>query len=303
MNNQVFKHKKTILITGGTGYLGSNIARAICDDYQVIILKRSFSPTRRIEQIMHKIEFFNIDETNLKNVFSQKKIDVVLHCATHYGRMSKDPLEIVEANLVLPLSLLNLAKVNAVPCFINTDTVLDKRISAYSLSKNQFSDWLRILATDIICVNMELEHFYGPLDDSSKFVTHLIHSILKGESEIRLTKGEQKRYFIHIDDVVNAFRLIIEKSCTFDKGLYNFQVGSLRSISIRAFSEMIKQLTGNVSTYLNFGAIPYRNRETMDPGLDVRPLMDLGWHIDISLKKGLRRTIAAEKERLCLQNI
>lgn len=294
------KPKKTILITGGTGYLGSNIARALCDDYQVIILKRSFSPIKRIEQIIGKIELFNIDEINLKNVFLHKKIDAVLHCATHYGRKSKDPLEIVEANLVLPLALLNLAKVNAVSCFINTDTILDKGINAYSLSKSQFSDWLRILAADIVCVNMELEHFYGPLDDSSKFVTHLIHSILKGESEIRLTKGEQKRYFIHIDDVVNAFRLIIEKSCTFGKGYHSFQVGSLQSISVRAFSETIKQLTGNVSTSLNFGAIPYRDREIMDPDLDVSPLMELGWHIDIPLEEGLRRTIAAEKEQLCL---
>ena len=295
----MFKPKKTILMTGGTGYLGSNIAQALCDDYQIIILKRSFSPMKRIEDITGKVELFNIDEINLKNIFLHKKIDAVLHCATHYGRKSKDILEIVEANLVLPLSLLTLSKANTVSCFINTDTILDKGINAYSLSKSQFSDWLRILAGDIVCVNMELEHFYGPFDDSSKFVTHLIHSILKGESEIRLTKGEQKRYFIYIDDVVNAFRLIIEKSCTFGKGYHSFQVGSLQSISVRAFSEMIKQLTGNVSTSLNFGAIPYRDREIMDPVLDVSLLMELGWHIDVPLEEGLRRTIEAEKEQLC----
>lgn len=294
------KPKKTILITGGTGYLGSNIARALCDDYQVIILKRSFSPIKRIEKIISKIELFNIDEINLKNVFLNKKIDAVLHCATHYGRKSKDPLEIVEANLVLPLTLLNLAKANAVSCFINTDTILDKGINAYSLSKSQFSDWLRILAVDIVCVNMELEHFFGPLDDSSKFVTHLIHSILKGENEIRLTKGEQKRYFVYIDDVVNAFKLIIEESSTLSKGYHSFQIGSPQGISIRAFVETIKRLAGNESTFLNFGAIPYRDKEVMDPDLDISLLMKLGWSIDIPLEEGLQMTIAAEKEQLCL---
>ena len=292
------KPNKTILMTGGTGYLGSNIARALCDDYQIIILKRSFSPIKKIEQIISKVELFNIDEVNLKNVFLHKRIDAVLHCATHYGRKSKDPLEIVEANLVLPLALLNLAKVNAVSCFINTDTILDKGINAYSLSKSQFSDWLRILAADIVCVNMELEHFYGPLDDSSKFVTHLIHSILKGENEIRLTKGEQKRYFVYIDDVVNAFRLIIEESSTLCKGYHSFQIGSPQEISIRAFVETIKRLAGNESTFLNFGAIPYRDKEVMDPELDISLLMKLGWSIDIPLEEGLQRTIAAEKEHL-----
>lgn len=295
----MYKRKKTILITGGTGYLGSNIARSLCDDYQIIILKRSFSPIKRIEQIVSKVELFNIDEINLKNVFLYNKIDVVLHCATHYGRKSKDPLEIVEANLVLPLALLNLAKAYDVSCFINTDTILDKGISAYSLSKSQFSDWLRILAADIVCINMELEHFYGADDDTSKFVTHLIHSMLKGESEILLTKGEQKRYFVHIDDVVNAFRLIIEKSSSFSKGYQSFQVGSLRGISIRAFAEMIKQLSDNKTTLLNFGAILYRDKEIMDPHLDTRLLRNLGWKIEVPLEKGLQRTIEAERENLC----
>ncbi len=296
----MFKPNKTILMTGGTGYLGSNIARALCDDYQIIILKRSFSPIKRIEEIISKVELFNIDEVNLKNVFLHKRIDAVLHCATHYGRKSKDPLEIVEANLVLPLALLNLAKTYDVSCFINTDTVLDKGINAYSLSKSQFNDWFRILAADIVCVNIELEHFYGPLDDSSKFVTHLIHSILKGESEIRLTKGEQKRYFVYIDDVVNAFRLIIAKSFTLSKGYHSFQIGSAQGISIRAFVETIKRLTGNGSTFLNFGAIPYRDREIMALELDINPLIKLGWSIDINLEEGLQRTIAAEKEHLCI---
>jgi len=294
----MFKPKKTILMTGGTGYLGSNIARSLCGEYHIIILKRSFSPIKRIEDIINKVEFFNIDEINLKNVFLHKKIDVILHCATHYGRKSKDPLEIVEANLMLPLSLLNFAKAYTVPCFINTDTILDKRINTYSLSKSQFHDWLLILAKDIVCVNMELEHFYGPLDDTSKFVTYLIYSMLKGESEIQLTDGKQKRCFVYIDDVVNAFKLIIENSCFFSQGYQNFQIGSLQSISVRTLAETIKRLSDNVSTFLNFGAIPYRENEIMDPKLEVGHLLNLGWKISVSLEEGLQKTIKAEKENL-----
>ena len=40
--------------------------------------------------------------------------------------------------------------------------------------------------------------------------------------------------------------------------------------------------------------------EIMDLDLDVRPLMEMGWHIDVALEEGLRRTIAAEKELLFL---
>lgn len=292
--------KKTILMTGGTGYLGSNLARALCDTFQLIILKRSSSSLRRVEAIRDNVVFYNIDEINLGQVFQSNAIDMVLHCATHYGRKTVNPLEIIEANLVLPFSLLSLAKSHGVKCFINTDTILDKGINAYSLSKSQFKDWLKILATDIVCVNMELEHFYGPMDDSSKFVTYLIHSLLRGEPEIKLTKGEQKRYFIYIDDVVHAFRTVMENSGALRNGFWNFQIGSYESICIRDFVNALKSLVGNTKTRLNFGALPYRDGEVMDPKLDMSPLSNLGWEMKVSLEDGLQKTIRTEKELLGL---
>ena len=52
-----------------------------------------------------------------------------------------------------------------------------------------------------LCINIGLEHFYGPNDDDSKFVSYIIHNLLNEVEKIDLTKGKQKRYFIYIDDV------------------------------------------------------------------------------------------------------
>jgi predicted glycosyltransferase involved in capsule biosynthesis len=71
----------------------------------------------------------------------------------------------------MPLQLLELGKKTRVNCFINTDTILDKRVSYYSLSKNQFREWLELYAKEMICLNVALEHFYGPYDDNTKFVS------------------------------------------------------------------------------------------------------------------------------------
>jgi dTDP-4-dehydrorhamnose reductase len=134
---------KIILLTGGTGYLGSKILKQLVDNgYNIILLKRSFSNPVRIKEYINKVIFYDIDLVPLERIFSENTIDTIVHCATNYGRGENDPLHVIEANLLLPLKLLELGKKYHVKSFINTDTILDKRINYYSLSKKQFKDWL-----------------------------------------------------------------------------------------------------------------------------------------------------------------
>ena len=137
------KKKKTLLFTGGTGFLGSHILKNMvdCED-EIIVLKRSTSNITRIKEIINKMVLYDIDVTNPEIIFFEHEIDKIIHCATNYGRRFSNPIEIIEANLILPLKLLDLGKKRDVNCFINTDTILDKRISSYSLSKSQLKQWL-----------------------------------------------------------------------------------------------------------------------------------------------------------------
>ncbi len=49
--------------------------------------------------------------------------------------------------------------------FINTDTILNKEINAYSLSKTQIYEWLHYFKSSFTCIDIALEHFYGPNDN------------------------------------------------------------------------------------------------------------------------------------------
>lgn len=293
------KRKKALLFTGGTGFLGSHILKSMVDSGdEIIVLKRSTSNLTRIKEIIHKMVLYDIDVTNPKIIFSEHKIDKIIHCATNYGRRFSNPIEIIEANLILPLKLLDLGEKHDVNCFINTDTILDKRISSYSLSKSQFRQWLDMYSSKMVCINIELEHFFGPNDDDSKFVSYIIHNLLNEVEKIDLTEGNQKRYFIYIDDVVDAFMKIIDYSDSLKEGLYNFPVGSQEAIEIRKFVKMAKFLTNNTKTFLHFGALPYRKNEIMEFDLDLSQLEKLGWQPKISLEEGLKRTIETDKKIL-----
>ena len=288
---------KIILLTGGTGYLGSKILKQLVDNgYNVILLKRSFSNPVRIKEYINKITSYDIDLIPLERIFSENTIDTIVHCATNYGREENDPLHVIEANLVLPLKLLELGKKYHVKCFINTDTILDKRINYYSLSKKQFKDWLFVYKQDYTCINVALEHFYGSGDDETKFVTYIVHNLLKNVDKIDLTKGEQKRDFIYIDDVVNAFVKIINSLDHFSRDFYEFEVGTNHPLSIKEFVELAKQLSGNEQTFLNFGAQPYRENEVMNYNVNISEISKLGWKCNSTVEEGLKKTIELEKK-------
>ena len=288
--------KKVILLTGGTGYLGSSILQELVrrGGYEVKVLKRSFSNTFRIDACREQIGTYDADEIDYKKIFEDNKIDIILHCATDYGRKNSDPIQIIEANLVLPLKLLELGRKYGVKCFINTDTILDKRVSGYSLSKKQFKDWLMNYQNDLICVNVALEHFYGPGDDSTKFVSYILRNLIQKIDKIDLTKGEQKRDFVFIEDVVNAFMLILENVNNFSHKFYNFEIGSNETKSIKELVEKMKTMLGNETTVLNFGALPYRENEVMECAADISEITKLGWKSKYSLVDGLKKTIEFE---------
>jgi len=290
--------KKKILVTGATGYLGSNLVKGLVQDYEIVILKRRSSNTIRIESILSSIEVINIEETQFCDIFKEKNFAGVIHCATNYGRDENDLDDTIEANLILPLRLLKRAIENKLEFFINTDTILDKRINYYSLSKSQFKDWLVFFSEKIKAVNIELEHFYGKGDDPSKFVSKIIRDLAQNESkDIELTLGEQKRSFIYIDDVVKAFHVIIENVPKLKNDFTSFQVGSKKQISIRDFVVLVKELCGNTNTNLKFGALPYRKNEVMEVNLDISALEKLGWSENTSLHDGLVETIKFDGAR------
>lgn len=287
-----------ILMTGATGFLGSNLlARLVAesDTFQVTILKRSFSNTWRISSLLSGVSYFDLDSISLKKIFETGSYDTILHCATDYGRKQINRSEMIEANLLLPLRLLENSIANGVQHFINTDTLLDKQVSAYALSKQQFKEWLKDSKNSIRTTTVSLEHFYGPGDDPSKFVTSIIRSLLEEIPVLPLTLGQQRRDFVYIEDVVECFMFILREFKLCKSGYQEFDIGYGDSISIRQFVELAKKICGNKKTRLDFGALPYREHEPMDICAKALDMRKLGWCPCITIEEGLRRTINFER--------
>jgi CDP-paratose synthetase len=289
---------KHVLLTGATGFLGSHLLEALLEQgYKVSILKRSTSNLWRIKHRLEQIKAYNVDQVVVDVAFKGEKIDAVLHTACSYGRNGQSIHEIVEANLVFGLKVLDAANRFETEAFINTDTLLSDNLNVYALSKRQFSEWLQRGGPKIKAVNLRLEHMYGPKDDQTKLVPWFLQQLEAGVSRIPLTNGSQQRDFIYIDDVVSAYLLVLQKLEQLSS-YTEFDVGTGNTTSVRTFVTKLyhtyKTMNPNTTTELGFGDIPMRDGESMSVKVDNAAIKRLGWYVRtqqaIGIENLFRRT-------------
>lgn len=287
--------KRLVLLTGATGFLGSRILEALKNEnYSIIALKRSSSSLWRINHIIGNVQSYDLDKTTLDSIFKKQKIDCVIHTACEYGRKDNQTAEVIKTNLILGLEILDACLKFKTSTFINTDTLLQKNLNDYSISKKQFSEWLKFKSNLIQVINLKIELMYGPKDDESKLIPSVLSGLHQNTPEIKLTNGEQKRDFIFIDDVVSACMKTLEKSENLSK-FNEFEIGTGKSLKLKFFLDELKKTYelnfGKTRTKFVYGAISHRQEELMNIQINNKPLIDLGWLPKIDINFGIKKIL------------
>ena len=285
---------KEIFITGATGFLGSNLVKKfLSKGFNIHALIRKNSDRSRLINVPN-INYIESRGDYIQNFFKENKLDILIHTACNYGRGNEDHKEILNTNINLGEELINLCNKFNVPLFINTHSALPKDLNIYSSSKHEFNDILKKRKGPTKILNFVFDYMYGPHDDENKFVLFLIKKILANES-IQLTKCEQKRDFIYIDDLVEAYFLAVEN---FDNNLsqifYEHEVSSGEVIVLKDFvNELFFQLSkhNNLKNNINFGAIDYRKGEQMNISLNSKSLYSIGWEAKTNFSCGIKKVI------------
>ena len=283
----------TILLTGATGFLGSHLLKALVNKgYEVVVLKRSTSNMWRLKGFENTFKSYNIDQVPLRKAFEEQYIDTIIHTACVYGRKGESIQQILETNLMFGIELLNTGT------FFNTGTLLYKYLNYYALSKKQFEEWLQLASDKIQVVNLKLEHMFGEQDGNDKFTSWILNELQQEKNIIPLTAGTQKRDFIYIDDVVSAYLTCLEQAPQL-KAFNDIEVGTGVLTPVKTFVTLVKntleKLKGSpIETQLNFGALPYREGEIMEPQVDNSMLCSLGWQPKRSLEENIEQFVKNE---------
>lgn len=285
---------KNILITGGTGYLGTCLSNKF--------VKKGYSihvPTRRSHVELNRLNSQNIRFIHFKTYhelcekLQDVDIDLVIHCACAYGKENEDFADIIKSNYNYGFEIMHAlgAKVNTIK-FININTSLDKFTNLYAFTKKQFSEMAKFLSNQSMFfenfINVELEHYFGPHASEQNFIQFLISRLQKSVNSIDLTNGDQVRDFIYIDDVVDAIHFLSE--IEFSEVYYDIALGTGRGLRV---SDAVKHIKSQMqsSVDLNFGALPYRENEMMESIADIKFLNKLGWHPKYSFETGVEEIL------------
>lgn len=285
-----------ILITGGNGYLGTRVVkRLVKEGNDVILLIKNGSSTKMFENLQN-IEIYSSSKEDIEKAF-ENGIDLVLHMATLYGRNGENTEEIVQANLMFPMQVLECAIKNNVKYFLNTDTSIQKLINEYTVTKKQFKEWGIYSGEQekIRFINMKMEHFYGPFDSEVKFIGGMLKKFKNNVPHIETTKGEQERAFIYIDDLIEAILCIIKYETKNEKFEFvEYEIGPDYNIKVKDVLNIIKRLTNSTSE-IDFGAIPYRKNEEMESNCNNSKLKSIGWKQKVlTFEEGIKKILEEE---------
>jgi len=287
-----------VVVTGVTGFLGSYVVPLLLQaGYDVVGIKKKNSNMARLGKIVRHPRFSLHDyEDGVASCFSQP-VHAIVHLATNYGRDQASYAEIVVANVVLPLELLELGVKQGSHIFINADTFfhvklhLSPKETSYITTKKLFLDIAKEIASlhPIKFANLRIEQMYGPRDNEKKFITTMISELLSGKPSLQLTEGIQRRDFVYVEDVARAFVASVQHADALPSFI-EFGIGTGKSVGIRDVVLYLKKITKSTAK-LAWGAIPYRKHEIMDSKADLKKNALISWRATTKWKKGLQTTV------------
>ena len=296
---------KYILLTGGTGFIGSHLLEKLLNlDKKVILLKRSFSNTWRINEFIgnENIVLKDIDQENLEDIFGQYDINGIFHLSSHIQRnhKSEDIRNIIDSNINFPTQLIENSVKNDVEFFINTGTCLEYKsrshplkesdeinpFNLYAASKVAFEDMLKFYCDnyDLNCSTLKLFTPYGPKDNETKIMPYLIINSIK-KKDIHIKSPEKILDFIFIDDVVDSYISMMSNYSKL-KEYDSFNIGT-------GIGTRIEDVLGIIESYLGknnnvaFGNL--ENDQICCCNDKIRE--KLNWMPKTDLKNGIKHTI------------
>jgi len=300
--------RKSILVTGGAGFIGANLIRELIKlKYDVSLILKKSSDLWRIKEILNKVKVYYVDllsKKKLTKIVSKINPTFIIHLST-YGnyRNQSDAEQMVDINIKGTLNLLLASKNIDYKIFINTGSSSEygiknkpmkeedylEPISFYAATKASATFLCKVFATEYKKPIVTLRPFsvYGPYENKNRFIPTIIKAIIENKP-IKLTLGSQRRDFIYVKDIVDIYI----KALSHEKKLSG-QILNMGTGIEYTNDEVVKTLfkaTGK-KVKIEKGAFPKRLWDTSHWVADISKTKKLlNWKPRNTLSDGLKKT-------------
>ena len=278
-----------ILVTGHTGFIGTNLVKKLQNDHTVLPTNKNNG--RRIN-VLEKSQLLDIDD-----------VDAVIHLAskTSVSDSISNPYDTYYTNMVGTLNILDYAVKRKIKNIINISTYtygnpkyipIDENHplsphSPYNKSKLISEKLCEYYSEDykLNIVTLRPFYIYGPSNNSS-FVSSAIRKVINNEKVI-LSKKNTRRDFLFVDDFVNLVHKIL---LNFPEGYNVYNVGYGKSYSLEDILRVIESII-NKKISIEYDS-SFRPNDVVEMVADIGKVMkEFEWRPIIDIDEGLRLTI------------
>ena len=211
-----------ILITGCTGFIGSNILNKFQKNNKIYIILRNKKDNKKFKNKNIKIiNYKNYDELNKK--ISKIKAELIIHTATHYAKIhnQKDLKEFSNSNILFGNIILENLKSMKAKKFINFSTVWEdyngiknNYFNLYSAYKKAFSKILNFYRNKFKKVKfyeLMISDTFGKNDNRLKII-NVLRKNYKSNTKTKIITKNLYVNFLNVEDITNAVYLIYKKN-------------------------------------------------------------------------------------------
>lgn len=310
---------RTILITGGAGFLGSHLCEKLLARGDEIICVDNFFTGRKanIAHLLAHPRFELIRHDIVHPLYVEADQIYNLACPASPQAYQHNPIKTIKTSTVGMVNMLGLAKrcrarlLQASTSEVYGDPTIHPQQEDYWGNVNPlgprscYDEGKRV--AESLCMNYHLSHdlpirimrifnTYGPRMDPNdgRVVSNFITQALRGEPLTVFGEGQQTRSFCYVDDLLEGMVRLMDQ----DAQIGPVNIGNPREFTMIELAQLVLKLTGSKSP-LVYRELPQDDPKQRCPDI-TRAKSWLGWQPQIPLEEGLRRTIPYYREQLGL---
>ncbi|MFP3859873.1 MAG: UDP-glucuronic acid decarboxylase family protein [Bacteroidales bacterium] len=310
--------KKRILVTGGSGFIGSHLCEKLLEKgNEVICLDNYFTGSK--QNILHLLDnpYFELVRHDITQSYFAEVDEIYnLACPASPIHYQYNPIKTIKTSVMGAINMLGLAKrvkakiLQASTSEVYGDPTIHPQTEDYWGNVNPigqrscYDEGKRCAESLFINYNQQnkvniriarIFNTYGPrmsLNDG-RVISNFIVQALKGESITIFGKGTQTRSFQYVDDLVDA---LIKLMNTDNSNTQPINIGNPGEYTILQLAEKIIQMTNSTSK-LSFHPLPENDPIQRQPDISKAENI-LGWKPTINLEDGLSKTIEYFKNEI-----